>query len=128
MSGLAADETLFRHDHPAELADAALVRLTGEVAEASPDHRGLTVRFAGREVASGTILPGALTALGKLPVKWLTAEGGALTAPVTVAELKLLKPATFGDAFVGGRKAATFEAELYARICVSLPRGDGATS
>jgi len=122
LSGLAVNEVLFRHRHPAESPDAAQVHLKEEIADASPDHRSFIVLFSGREVTAGTVLPRALNALGGLPVRWLTAEGGGLTDPVTVAELKLAEPAKFGVAFAGGRRAETFEAELRARICTSPPR------
>jgi len=127
LSGLEVDETLFRRDFPAEIADAALVKLVGETADTSPDHRSFTILFAGRETTSGAILPKALKLLGGVPLRWLTVSGSAQPTPVTVAELELLKPAKFGDSFVGGREVAVFEAELRARICTTLPRG-GATS
>ena len=126
-SGLETDAALFRHDHPTDILDAALVRLTGETADASPDHRSFKALFSGRETTPGAILPGALKLLGTLPLKWLTAAGGALGAPVVVAEVKLLRPATFGRAFSNGRETDVFEAELGVRVCTSLPRG-GATS
>ena len=122
LSGLTVDETLYRHEFPAERLDAASVRLTGESADASPDFRSFTARLSGREVTPGEITAGVLAALGKLPVFWLTVGGGALAAPVTAAELKLLRPAEFGTAFASGRRVATIEAELGVRIATSPPR------
>ena len=119
LSGLKFGERLFRHEAPAELLDAAWVQLTGEIPETSTDCRCFTARFSGREVARGAVSPGIFSALGKLPVRWLTAEGGELSAAVTVAEVKLVRPALFGCAFAGGRRAATFDAELGVRIRTS---------
>lgn len=121
LSGLEVDGTLFRHDFPAELLDAASVRLTGESADTSPDHRSFTALFSGREVTRGAVVTGALAALGKLPLRWATATGGANS--VTAEELKILRPARFDSAFVNGRRVATFEAELSVRIRTSPPRG-----
>ena len=121
LSGLAVDAALFRRDFPAELFDAASVRLTGESADTSPDHRSFTVLFSGREITRGAVVPGALAALGQLPLRWATAPGAA--GSVTAAELKILRPARFDSAFVNGRRVATFEAELCARIRTSPPRG-----
>ncbi len=123
LSGLVVDVTLFRHDCPAELLDAAYVRLTGEKEDSSADHRSFTALFAGRETAPGAITAGALAALGKLPLRWVTASGGNLSAPVTAAEIRLLQPARFGGAVVAGRRTRTFEAELGVRISTSPPRG-----
>ena len=119
LSGLGVDETLFRHDFPAERLDAASVRLTGEAADASPDHRSFTALFTGREITRGAVMTGALAALGKLPLCWVTVTGGGLSAAVTAAELKLLRPARFESAFVNGRRVATFAAELGVRIRTS---------
>ena len=115
-SGLEPGERLFRREAPAELPDAAWLRLTGETPEASTDCRRFTVRFSGREVENGAVFPGIFAALGKLPVQWLTVDGGELAVPVTVEELKLVRPAGFGCVFACGRRAATFDAELDVRI------------
>ena len=123
LSSLAADETLFRHDFPAEQLDAASVRLTGEAADPSPDHRSFTVLFPGRKVTPGTVMTGVFAALGQLPLHWVTATGGNISGAVTAAELKLLRPARFESAFVNGRRVATFAAELGVRIRTSPPRG-----
>lgn len=128
LSGLEVDATLFRHDCPAERLDAASVRLTGERDESSTEYRSFVALFAGRELAPGTVTAGTLAALGKLPLRWITASGGSLAAPVTAAEIELLRPARFGGAVVNGRRVGTFEAELGVRICTSPPRGIGATS
>ena len=123
LSGLETDVTLFRRDFPAERLDAASVRISGEQAEPSPDHRSFTVLLAGREVTRGAVANGVLAALGQLPLRWVTAAGEGLTRPVTAAELKLLRPARFGSAAADGRRVTTFEAELCARILTSPPRG-----
>lgn len=119
LSGLELGGTLFRHEAPAERLDAAWLRLTGETPETSADCRCFTAQFSGREVTRGAVSPGIFAALGRLPAQWLTVNGGGLSEPVTVAELKLLRPALFGCAFVGGRRAATFDAELGVRIRTS---------
>ena len=119
LSGLELGEQLFSHEVPAERPDAVWLKLTGETPETSTDCRCFTAQLSGREVARGAVSPGIFSALGKLPVRWLTAAGGELSAPVTVAELKLVRPAQFGCAFVGGRRAATFDAELSVRIRTS---------
>ena len=116
------DEKLFRHDLPAELQDAACVRLTGEQEDDSPDHRSFTALFSGREITCGAVSTGVLLVLGKLPQWWLTVSGGGLASPVTAAELELFRPARFGSAFSGGRRVAEFEAELFFRVCTSPPR------
>lgn len=122
LSGLAADETLFRREFPAERLDAASVLLAGETADPSPEFRSFTARLSVREVARGEVAAGVLAALGKLPCTWLTVAGGRLAAPVTIAELKLLRPASFGGGVASGRRVATVEAELAVRICTSPPR------
>ena len=122
LSGLAVGEALFRHTHPAELYDAASVRLTGEAEDDSPDHRSFTALFSGREVTRGAVSTGVLHALGKLPLNWATVAGGGMSSLVVVAELKPLRPARFGNAVAGGRRVTEFEAELAARVCTSLPR------
>lgn len=122
LSGLAVDETLFRREFPAEQLAAASVKLTGETADPSPEFRGFTALLSGREAARGEVAAGVLFALGKLPCAWLTVAGGSLGAAVTMAELKLLRPAKFGTGTAGGRRVATFEAELGVRICTSPPR------
>ena len=119
LSGLELGETLFRHEVPAERLDAAWLRLTGETPETSTDCRCFTAQLSGREVTRGAVSPGIFAALGRLPVQWLTVNGGELSAPVIVAELKLVRPALFGCAFVNGRRAATFDAELGVRIRTS---------
>ena len=119
LSGLELGATLFRHEVPAERLDAAWLRLTGETPETSADCRCFTAQLSGREVTRGAVSPGIFAALGGLPAQWLTVDGGGLSAPVTIAELKLLRPALFGCAFVGGRRAATFDAELGVRIRTS---------
>ena len=122
LSGLAVDETLFRREFPAELLDAASVRLTGETTDPSPNFRSFTALLSAREVARGEVTAGVLAALGKLPCGWLTVAGGRLAAPVTMAELKPLRSASFGSGAASGRRVATVEAELAVRICTSPPR------
>lgn len=122
LSGLVLGSALFPREPPAEKADAVWLRLTGEASDDSPDRRSFAALLAGREVARGTVSPGISALLGKLPVRWLTVTGGDLSAPVTVEELKLARPALFGGVFAGGRRAASFEAELCLRIRTSPPR------
>ena len=122
LGGFAVDEQLFRHDLPAELLDAACVRLTGEAEDESPDFRSFTVLFSGREVTCGAISEGVPEVLGKLPQWWLTVSGGALASPVELAEIELFSPARFGAAVAGGRRVAEFEAELFVRVCTSPHR------
>ena len=123
LSDLEADVTLFRHDFPAERLDAASVRISGEQPETSPDFRSFSVLLTGREITHGAVANGVLAALGKLPLRWVTAASNGLGQFVTAAELKILRPARFGSATANGRRVTTFEAELGARILTSPPRG-----
>ena len=120
-SELTVNEDLYRGEYPADQLNAASVRVTGELADASPDFRSFAVRLSGREATPGTVIPALYRALGSLPGHWLTFTGGDLSATVTVAELTLTS-AKLETAAASGRRIRTLTAELRARICTAPPR------
>ena len=121
-SGLTEDALLYRGSWPAEQLDAAIVEITGELAEESPDFRSFSVRLTGRELTPGAVLPALFRALGKLPAAWITVTGGTLSTAVTVAEAALASPAKTDAAVASGRRVTVLAADLRVRICTSLPR------
>lgn len=127
LGALEPNRIVYPREWPAEQLAAAYVRLTGEIADPSPDFRSLSGVFAGRETTpvngSRTVLPGLFRVMGQLPKTWTTVTGGGLSAPVIVAELKLVKPADISSSVAGGRRVITFKTEFLGRICTALPRG-----
>ena len=120
-SGLTMYETLYCAEWPADLLNAASVKVTGELTDGSPDFRSFAVRLTGREADRGAIVPALSRGLGTLPAAWLTLTGGDLSASVTVAELTLTA-AKIETAAASGRRIRTLTADLRARICTALPR------
>lgn len=91
LAGLTVDRELFRTVIPPGAAGACAAGLVGEMPSADPGFRMWRARFISRGTAEEPLAAPGLLA-GKLPLPgWFRITGPMLSAPVTVASLRVLE-------------------------------------